>query len=136
MINDTRANQVRQIVKDLASLPGGQRVDISFRKYPRFGPAEPGTPFMASTRSFDVHQVPEAAAVPSDAEDVTICLRGSLGGTLHRDLLVDELEALFEQAHLHEGWDVRVNFRQNEDRLPLYELTVSSHDFHAAQVLV
>lgn len=129
MENDTRAAQILRIIQSLATLPGGKKVDVSFKKLPRLGPAEPGTSYQASTSSFEVAQVPSFVAVPRDTEEVVIRLSGALAGTLNRDLLVDELREFFDASNLHDNWDVRVNFLHNQDRPPQYELTVFSHLF-------
>ncbi len=127
MRNDTRAVQVRQIVQELASLPGGMAVEITAKKLPRFGPADLDSPYQVSTRVFTVQEIPESVSVPHDTDEVIIRLRGALGEPKAKAGLVDELHTFFSSPDLQDQWDLRTHFKNGSDPRPAYELTVFSH---------
>jgi hypothetical protein len=133
MKNDTRENQAQQIVHQLASLPGGQSLDVIEKKLPRIGPAETGSGYHVSTRSFTVRELPQALSIPSDSEEVIIRLHGSLDQGQVKDSLVSQLHSFFKARELHESWDVRAHFRKGRESAPEYELTVFSQTKPATQ---
>jgi hypothetical protein len=112
MFNGNRSNQVKQIVSALASLPGSMAVNITSRKFPRLGPAEPGSGYEESQWSFPVSQLPEALAVPSDSEEIVITVQGSLPAPGTRDELVARLDSLLGPSGVGDQWDVRTHFSQ------------------------
>ena len=126
MQHETRVVQVRQIMQGLASLPGGGNVDVISRKFPRVGPAEPGTPYQVSTQSFPVQEIPAAPTLSQDTDEVIIRLSGTLDEPQKRDSLVDQLHALFGKPELRSKWDVRTSFRTNGYPQLTYELTIIS----------
>jgi hypothetical protein len=127
MKNDTQAAQVRQILRQLATLPGSQAVDVIAKKLPRLGPAEQDSPYRVSRRSFDVQSLPEGFSIPSDSEEVIIRLHGSLDKGQAREALVDEFHAMFVGTELYQHWDVRAQFKLSDEPKASYELTVFSH---------
>ena len=77
MRNDTREQQIQQIIERLAGLPGGRSVDVISRRLPRTRPDHQAC-FESRQRSFAIRELPPSIAVPVDVEEVIIRLRGQL----------------------------------------------------------
>jgi hypothetical protein len=126
MRNDTREKQAQQIVHQLASLPGGQSLDVISRKLPHLGPADAGSSYQVSKRSFAVCELPQTLPIPSDSEEVIIRLRGLLADGQVKGSLVSDLHDFFNASDLNEGWEVRAHLKKGRNDAPEYELTVFS----------
>jgi hypothetical protein len=126
MRNDTRVEQIQQILQRLASLPGGEAVDVISKRLPSHGPAETECSYHAMARSFSVGEVPQSLSIPSGTEEVTIRLRGRLPGDTAQDAIVEDLRTFLAESELHENWDVRSHFRNALDPAS-FELTLLTH---------
>jgi hypothetical protein len=106
MKSDIRSAQAFQIIHVLAELPGSAAINLTARKFPRFGPHETGTIFEEKSMSFAVNQLPEAVEVPADAEDVRITVSGALQQGSSPNL-VGQLNQFFAQNGMSDRWEVR-----------------------------
>lgn len=127
MRNDTRAVEIRHIIQELASLRGGESVEITTTRWPRFGPAEPGTNYRVQKQRFAVQQIAESFEVPDGGDEIVIRLTGALEEPQARDDLLDQLNSFFTDESMKEHWDLRTRIKNGGPDKPTYEFTVLSH---------
>jgi hypothetical protein len=129
MINETRSVQLEQIVRHLAALPGGQAVDIFFRRLPRFGPWGLESGYQMDQRSFGTRDMPASVDIPADSDELLVRLRGLLppDEPQAKTALVDEFYSMFSDSELSNNWEVRTQFKNGGSQPPRYELTVFPH---------
>jgi hypothetical protein len=117
-------DEVSRIVQVLASLPGSMAMNVISRKFPRLGPAEPGTTYQEETKSFASDSIPDGLRVPADVEEVVITLQGTLPQANARNELVNQLNEFFDTSEIAGGWDVRAKFSVQPTDGHAYELTI------------
>src|SRR5687767_4945684 len=49
---DPESHDAAEIIRGLSSLPGGISVEVTSKRFPRLGPAEPGTGYVQQEQSF------------------------------------------------------------------------------------
>lgn len=123
-MSQTRSDEVSRIVQALATLPGSLAMNVVARKYPRFGPGEPGRGFQQQSRSFGTDEVPEGLGLPADVEEVIITLKGTLPEPQAKDELVDQINEFFSDPDVAAYWDIRARFTQPNADYSQYELTI------------
>ncbi len=123
MNGDIRSSEAQKIIQLLAELPGSTEINVTSKKFPRFGPHVTGTIYEERTCSFAAHQLPERLEVPADAEEVHITVHGALTADAPADLL-GKLNEHFLETGMSSAWGVRSYMRPpQQDRRP-YELRV------------
>lgn len=124
MTYDTRADQADRIVHALAELPGSMLINITSKKFPRFGPASFGSTYEEKTRLIRVDSVPAKLEVPADAEEVSITLQGSLNEPANQADLVAKLHTLFHDSGIGAQWNVRAEIQEPREQQRPYQLKV------------
>ena len=126
MNGDTRSNQAFQIVQALADLPGSQAINITTRRFPRFGPDPVGQMYQETTQLISVDQLPGALNVPADAEEVQIVLQGATEDAPLPSDLVAKLNEFFAESDIAGRWNVRAEVHRNGQAKQNYQLRVFS----------
>jgi hypothetical protein len=75
---DPQSHDAAEIIRGLSSLPGGISVQVTSKRFPRRGPAEPGTGFMQQEQSFDLHHLPDDLPIPGGMDEIIITMQGAL----------------------------------------------------------
>ena len=132
MNRQTRSNNVASIVQVLAASPGGTDVDVISKKFPRFGPAESGTTYEESKRSFRTTEIPAALSVPFDAEEIRITLHGVLPRPDVKDEVLTTVRAALASPCIDAHWDMRARFSHETQGPGPYEVTVFFDPFVTA----
>lgn len=123
-MSQTRMDELSRIVQALAALPGSSAMNVVSRTFPRFGPAETGTPYREETRSFTADSIPEGLNVSADVEEIIITLEGTLPEAQAKDDLVERLNDLLGAPDMAGDWDLRARFTHAQSAQQAYELTV------------
>jgi hypothetical protein len=130
MRNDTREQQIQQIIERLAGLPGGRSVDVISKRLPRMR-ADQQACYESRRRSFAVKELPRSIAVPIDVEEVIIRLRGQLAEQHGHQTLAGEMSQFLQEMELLDKWDVRTHVTHGEVEAD-FELTLLTREAHPA----
>ena len=80
MHTDPQSHDAAEIIRGLSSLPGGISVQVTAKRFPRRGPAEPGTGYQQQEQSFDLHHLPDELPIPQGMDEILITMQGALDG--------------------------------------------------------
>ena len=120
MNDHTLLTETAQIVRQLAQFDGAAAMNVVARCYPRFAPAQGGTGLRQLQYEFACDHVPDALAVPPDADEITITLQGQVGaGTPRQEIRKSVKQAL----GFSNGWDMRAYFDDTQSVLS-YQIKV------------
>jgi hypothetical protein len=117
------SDQVSQIVQTLVGLEGSSDISIISRRYPRIGPAEPGTGFEEQTAHFHAGQVPADMPIPADMDEIVIRVDGSLSQPDLASELRKRVDDFVGESEIGKNWDVRSRFRDAQSKRD-YQFTV------------
>ena len=122
MPNQTRTQQVVNVMHVLSDVPGGEEFELISRKYPQRSPTGKMSGFEQHTHWCLLTEI-DCATVPDDAETISVILHGTAPGEqsspteLARDLLFDN--------GLCDQW----SYRANVDKDNRFCLEVFPEDF-------
>jgi hypothetical protein len=120
VMNDPRSEELSQLIHQLAELPGTMLFDVLEKTYPRFGPAEPGTPFQQETHRYTPDRIPAWLQIPESVEEVVVTVEGALSSDAQRRRITEVLQQISEQCSAGH-WDIRAWF---EPSLHNYRLEI------------
>jgi hypothetical protein len=115
--------QVSQIVQTLVGLEGSSEISIVSRRYPRVGPAEPGSGFEEQTAHFPISQIPADMPIPAQIDEVVIRVDGSLSQPDRANELRKRVHDFVDETGIGKNWDVRSRFRDVQSKRD-YQFTV------------
>jgi len=110
MPNQTRTQQVVSVMHLLSSVPGGEKFELIFRKYPQRTPVGKMSGFEKHTHWCPLTEI-DCSIIPEDAETISIILHGTAPSEeisptrLARDLLFDN--------GLSAQWSYRANMNKD-----------------------
>jgi hypothetical protein len=126
---DPQSHDAAEIIRGLSCLPGGIDVRLTAKRFPRRGPAEPGTGYMQQEQSFDPHHLPEQLAIPFGMDEIVITMRGELDQAQSTVALLQQLNDLLGAVGSEEPWDYRTFFQHAIGSAPAYQVTVFTDTF-------
>jgi len=94
MSNQTRSEQLMNVMRVLSGVPGGEEFELISKKYPQRTPSGEMSSFEQHTELYLLTEI-DRASVPSDAEAISLVLHGTVQseqinpGDLARDLMYD-----------------------------------------------
>jgi hypothetical protein len=134
----TQSGPIGRIVQGIADLPGGTSVSLTFRRFPRFLPAEPGTGYDEQTVRFDIHGVPEELPVPPDVDEVVVLLQGLMDEQCSKADLLASLHRIFCELGIEDDWVATAAIQQETSSAPAgyqvmiaRDMQVNGPDFEA-----
>ena len=110
MTMDAHSDDAAQIIRGLTTLPGGISVQVIAKRFPRLGPAEPGTGYMQKQQCFELKQLPADLPIPPGMDEILITMEGALDqaqSTLH---LLAQVNDLLGAVSTTTCWDARTFF--------------------------
>jgi hypothetical protein len=123
-MSKTLCAQTSQIIRQLAQIDGAESLNVVARRFPRFGPAERGTGFHQAQFEIACQQLPDALAVPDDADEIRITLQGALDPGVARQQFKQDVHHIFEVPTPPKGWDLRVHFGSGAHGDASYQVNV------------
>ena len=126
---DPRSNDAAEIIRGLTGLPGAISVQVIAKKFPRMGPAEPGTGYMQEERSFELDRLPDALPIPTAMDEIVITMQGALDDAEETIGLLSRVSGLLSTAHTSVCWESRTFFGDARERPRRYQVELFHDDF-------
>jgi hypothetical protein len=107
MMTDAKSVEAALILRSLSSLPGAACAEETAKRFPRRGPAEPGTGYVQEERSFDLNGLPDNLHMPEGMDEIDITVQGALGSEELKLELLLRVNTLLGSVPANSHWAVR-----------------------------
>ena len=110
MCIDPQCDDAARIIRGLTTLPGGVSVEVLATKFPRLGPAEPGTGYQQEKQSFELDRLPDRLPIPSGMDEIVIMMQGAMAGADASLKLLAQVNDLLGSVQTNMCWESRTYF--------------------------
>ena len=127
---DPQSHDAAEIIRGLSTLPGGISVQVTARRFPRRGPAEPGTGYLQEEQSFDLHDLPAELPIPGGMDEIVITMQGALPESEESTVgLLTQVNSLLGAVQTNACWDSRTFFGNAMNRPRPYKINLFAEMF-------
>jgi hypothetical protein len=110
MTMDANCDDAAQIIRGLTTLPGGISVQVIAKRFPRLGPAEPGTGYMQKQQCFELNHLPDDLPIPPGMDEILITMEGALDQAQSTLNLLSQVNDFLGAVSTTTCWDARTFF--------------------------
>lgn len=132
MYTDPQSHDAAEIIRGLSSLPGGISVQVTAKRFPRRGPAEPGTGYVQQEQSFDLHHLPDHLPIPQGMDEIVITMQGALEGEASTLGLLTNVNGVLESVPTHTCWEARTFLAPAQTHPRPYKINLFTELFGSA----
>ena len=129
MYTDPQSHEAAEIIRGLSSLPGGISVQVTAKRFPRRGPAEPGTGYVQQEQSFDLHHLPDDLPIPQGMDEIVITAEGALDGDVSTLGLLTHVNGVLGSVTTHTCWEARTFLGATQTRPRPYKINLFTELF-------
>ena len=122
MTFDPKTHEVQRLVDALTGVPGETGLEVLTRRFPRLGPAEPGTGYRESVSAFEKGAAGRLDM--SDVDEVVIKIHGRVDPSAGWGSVRDMIDNAMDAAGVESGWEVRARFDAADADSRAYEAVV------------
>jgi len=126
---DPQSHDAAEIIRGLSSLPGGISVEVTSKRFPRLGPAEPGTGYVQEEQSFDLHHLPDDLPIPNGMDEIVITMQGTLDGEDSTLSLLTRVNSVLGSVSTNTCWEARTFLGATHTRPRPYKINLFTEFF-------